>query len=172
MQMETERLLLRPILASDASDVFAYSSEAHVGPNAGWKPHESLAETEGVLRDLFLGQEGVFGIVLRETGRLVGSVGTIADPKRQNPQARMLGYALSEAHWGKGLMTEAVRAVLSFCFAHEDVRLISAYCYPENRRSKRLLQHCGFVYEGCLRDCELRYDGRLMDNECYALYMP
>lgn len=169
MQLITQRLLLRPVTLSDAPAVFAYSKHEQVGPNAGWKPHESIEETTTILKEIFVGQEGVFGIELRETGGLIGTAGLIGDPKRENEQTRMLGYALAWEYWGKGLMTEAVQALLWYGFEELGLALVSAYCYPHNSRSRRVLQKCGFVYEGRLRLCERLYNGQVLDNECYAL---
>lgn len=169
MQLTSERLFLRPVTLSDAPAVYAYSKDEQVGPNAGWKPHESIEETIAILKEIFVGQEGVFGLVLRETGCLIGTAGLIGDPKRENDQTRMLGYALAREYWGMGLMTEAVQALLRYGFEELDLDLVSAYCYPHNSRSRRVLQKCGFVYEGRLRLCERLYNGQVLDNECYAL---
>lgn len=168
-KIETERLLLRPLSPSDAEAVFAYSREANVGINAGWKPHESLEESEDALEKVFCGKKGIFGIVHKIDGKLIGTIGVIDDPKRSNPKAEMLGYAMSESYWGKGLMTEAAQAVLRFAFGPMALDLVSAYCYPHNLRSKRVLEKCGFAYEGRLAQSELRFDGALMDEECYVL---
>ena len=169
MQLTSERLFLRPVTLSDAPAVYAYSKDEQVGPNAGWKPHESIEETIAILKEIFVGQEGVFGLVLRETGCLIGTAGLIGDPKRENDQTRMLGYALAREYWGMGLMTEAVQALLRYGCVGLDLDLVSAYCYPHNSRSRRVLQKCGFVYEGRLRLCERLYNGQVLDNECYAL---
>lgn len=165
----TQRLILRNICEDDADDIFAYSSSPNVGPNAGWKPHESREETLEIMKAIFLSHPNIFGIVLAENVRLIGSIGLINDPKRQNEHTMMLGYALSEQYWGKGIMTEAVNAVLQYGFDQLKLDLISAYCYPFNLRSKHVLTKCGFSYEGTLKQAEQIYDGRIFDNECYAL---
>lgn len=167
--LETERLILRPIIESDAEAIFEYSQNKNVGINAGWKPHENIEETREIMPLIFLNQENVFGVVLKETGKLFGTIGIIADPKRQNNKSRMIGYAIGEDYWGKGFTTEAVQAVLNFGFEELELDLISAYCYPDNERSKRVLKKCGFQYEGCLRLAEECYDGSVRDNECYAI---
>lgn len=167
--LDTERLLLRPIIESDAEDIFEYSCNVNVGTNAGWKPHDSLKETRELMKYVFLDQEYVFGIILKETGRLFGSIGLIPDPKRQNDKTRMVGYAIGENYWNKGYMTEALHAVLRFGFEELKLDLISAYCYPFNERSIRVLKKCGFEYEGRLRLAEKRYDGKVIDHECYAV---
>lgn len=167
--IETERLILRPVTESDTEAIYEYSRNRNVGINAGWKPHESLEETREIMDLVFLNQENVFGITLKETGKLFGTIGLIPDPKRQNEQTRMIGYAIGEAYWGKGFTTEAVRALLDFGFEELKLDLISAYCYPFNLRSKRVLEKNGFQYEGCLRLAETRYDGEVIDNDCYAI---
>ncbi len=163
------RLVLRPIALSDAPDIFEYSNRPMVGPNAGWKPHESIEETREIMKLLFLGQETVWGIVLKESGKMIGTIGLVDDPKRENPGAKMLGYAISDQHWGRGYMTEAVCGVLRHGFKQCGLMLISAYCYPENQRSQRVLKKCGFAYEGTLHMAEKLYTGEVRDNICFSL---
>lgn len=169
MLIETKRLVLRPVCESDDEAIFEYSKNPNVGPNAGWKPHESVAETRELMKAVFVKADGVFAIVLKESGKLIGSVGIISDPKREYDGARMLGYAIGEEYWGKGYMTEAAGAVIEYGFEELKLDLISAYCFPFNKRSKRVLEKHGFTYEGTLTKCEKRFDGLLLDNECYAL---
>ncbi|MEG0036399.1 MAG: GNAT family N-acetyltransferase, partial [Oscillospiraceae bacterium] len=106
MTLETARLILRPITHADAEDIFEYAQNENVGPNAGWKPHGSIEETHEIIDTVF-STENVFGIILRDTGKLIGSIGIIDDQKRENDEARMLGYSIGEAYWGQGYMTEA-----------------------------------------------------------------
>lgn len=169
LTLETERLNLRPILESDAPALFAYCQSPRVGPDAGWKPHESVEETRVVIRELFFNQENVFGLALRGGEELIGTICLTEDQKRDNTQARMLGYALSEDLWGRGYMTEAAKCVVLYGFNELCLSLISAYCYPHNLRSKRVLEKLGFRYEGTLTDCDRRFDGQVLDSECYIL---
>ena len=167
--IETGRLLIRPIEDRDAEDIFEYAQGANVGINAGWKPHENIEETIGIMKEVFLDQENVFGIELKESGKLIGTIGLIRDMKRENDNVLMLGYAIGENYWGKGYMTEAAQAVVRYGFERLHLDLISAYCYPFNARSKRVIEKCGFLYEGKLHQAEKRYDGTILDNECYCL---
>ncbi len=169
MIITTNRLLLRPITDNDTSDIFTYSKEDHVGPNAGWKPHESIEETRNIMTQIFLGKDDVFGIVLQKTGKLIGTIGLVDDPKRENEESRMLGYAIGEEYWNNGYMTEAAQAVVKYGFEVLRLELISAYCYPHNQRSKRVLNKLSFRYEGTLSLCEKLYNGEIHDNECYAM---
>ena len=155
--IETERLLLRPFVESDAEALFACCRNPNIGNNAGWQPHASLEESREVLRSVFLSQKGVWAITLKDNGQLIGSIGIIADPRRENPQVRMLGYWLDEAQWGKGYMTEAVKAVLNYGFGTLKLSLITANCYPHNERSQQVLKRQGFVHEGTLHHISCRF---------------
>lgn len=170
--IETERLLLRPFTEGDAETLFKCCQNPNIGNNAGWKPHGTIEESREVLHSVFLSQEGVWAITLKENGQLIGSVGIIADPRRENPQARMLGYWLDEGHWGKGYMTEAVKSVIDYGFGTLKLSLITANCYPHNKRSQQVLKRHGFVYEGTLHQAELTYDGHLYDHQTYYLPKP
>ena len=74
MRLETERLILRPFEAGDAEDLFSYAQDPRVGPPAGWKPHESLEESRKIIRTVF-SEPGVFAVVHRQDGRVIGSAG-------------------------------------------------------------------------------------------------
>lgn len=167
--IETERLLLRNIEEEDAADIFEYAQEPNVGPNAGWKPHESIEETREIMKKIFIDQPYVFGMVLKESKKIIGTVGLIKDPKRDNPHARMLGYAMSERYWGQKLMTEASRAVIDLGFKDPEINIITCCCYSFNQRSRRVIEKCGFKYEGRIRQCEMRYDGEFFDMDSFSL---
>lgn len=78
--IETNRLVLRPFSESDAPDVFESCKNPNLGNNAGWKPHETIEETIDVLNAIFIGKEGVWAIVSKETKQVIGSIGIIPDP--------------------------------------------------------------------------------------------
>ena len=167
--IETDRLIVRQIVPADAEEVFAFSKGPETGRDAGWKPHETLEETRLIMQEIFLEQESVFGMVLKETGVMISSVGLIDDPLRENDSVRMLGYALGEAFWGQGYMTEAAGAVIGYEFEEMHLDLISATCYPFNLRSRRVLEKLGFRYEGTLSLAEKRYDGKVLDKDCFSV---
>ena len=62
--METDRLLLRPWLDSDAETLFKYASDPEVGPRAGWPPHKSVEESLEIIRTVF-NAEGMWAVILR-----------------------------------------------------------------------------------------------------------
>lgn len=169
MTLTTERLTLRPFREDDVEALYAYSKDEEVGRNAGWKPHESLLESSDILHLVFLNQSSVWAIEWRSDRRLMGSIGLITDSTRQYGSARSLGYALGLDYWGQGYMTEAVRAAVRFGFGQMGLDLISATCYPDNPASRRVLEKCGFQYEGVLHRAELLYNGQVKDHLCFYL---
>ena len=168
--IETRRLLLRPFQENDAEAFFACCQNPNLGNNAGWAPHKTLNESREILHSAFIGQEGIWAVTLKDTQQLIASIGIVPDPKRENPQVRMLGYWLDEPYWGKGYMSEAVQAVLNYGFNELQLSLITANCYPHNKRSQQVLKRNGFIYEGILHQAELTYNGNIYDHECY--YIP
>ena len=78
-----------------------------------------------------------------------------------------LGYWLSEDFWGRGITTEAVTAVIDFCFENFLLRRISAEVFANNPASARVLKKSGFTFEGRLKNNVLK-DGKLLDSLLYA----
>ena len=167
--LETKRLLLRPFYHTDLDDVYEYSKNENVGPNAGWPPHRSKQESWETMQDVFLDKEDIWAIEIKELCKVIGSIGIIDDPKRQNPKTKMLGYSIGEPYWGLGYMTEAVERVLAYAFLEKNSSLVSAYCYPFNHRSQRVLEKNKFQYEGLLRQAEKMYHGEVFDNLCFSV---
>ncbi len=161
----TERLMLRTLTLADLDDCFMDSTK----PSAGWMPHGTQEETRHLLESVYIGKESIWGIVRQDTGKLVGSIGLMHDFKREYERARSVGYALNEDCRGKGYMTEAVQAVLRHAFERRGLSIISAYAYPWNVSSRRVLEKCGFRYEGTLKRAATLSDGSLHDNDCYAI---
>ena len=167
--LETERLLLRPFEKSDLNDFFDCCKNPHLGDNAGWMPHRTIEESEAILNEVFIGQPGMWAIVSLEDNRLIGSIGLIKDPLRNDHSSKMMGYWLHEDYWGRGLISEAVEAVLYFGFEQLELNLITINCYPHNARSLRVIERFGFTYEGTLHQADELYDGRVLDLQCFFL---
>ncbi len=167
--LTTPRLVLRPFRPEDAPDLYAYARDPRVGPCAGWKPHADEAESARIIA-LFIERGEVWALQDRATGRVIGSLGLEEDGRRSNPAARSLGYVLSPAYWGQGLMPEAARAALAYGFERMGLELVSVCHYDFNDRSRRVIEKLGFRYEGTLRRAHVRVsDGRVCDELCYSM---
>jgi len=166
--IETNRLILRSFLPTDLNDFFAYAKNDKVGPMAGWKPHVSLEESQEILKS-FVESTEVWAIVHKLDNKVIGSIGLHNDRKRDNPNARMLGYVLSEEYWGQSLMLEAVHALLNHGFNELNLELISVYHYPFNKQSGSVIKNAGFKYEGIQRQSTIRFDGVKLDSTLYSM---
>jgi putative acetyltransferase len=81
----------------------------------------------------------------------------------------MFGYVLARDCWGNGYMSEAVRRATEYAFGEAGMQLMSVSHYTFNNRSRRVIEKCGFVYEGTIRRTFLRYDGAVFDEAVYSL---
>ena len=145
-RLETARLILRPFTQDDAEDLYAYARDPRVGPRAGWPPHGSLEESRAIIRTVF-SDPLAMALEWKETGRVVGSAGFVGRHRAELPGPdNEIGYALSPACWGRGLMPEAVEELLRFGF--EDLGLAAIWCghYDFNSQSRRVVEKCGFRY--------------------------
>ena len=168
--LETKRLRLRPWSMDDIESFYRLCAGPDIGPAAGWKPHESLEESQGILEKWISGEGGpdtIFAMEEKETGSLVGSIGLHRDVVRhENSRCRMVGYWVGKDYWGRGYATEAVNAVLDYAFQRLRVLLVSVDHYTNNEGSRRVIEKCGFTYEGTLRRSLKGYDGSYR-NACF-----
>ncbi|GIP22934.1 GNAT family N-acetyltransferase [Paenibacillus sp. J22TS3] len=80
-----------------------------------------------------------------------------------------IGYFLSEAHWGKGIATEAVAILVDFLFTDVNVNRIQAEVMPLNENSKKVLLKNSFIKEGTLRQAALWAGKGIVDLEIYGV---
>lgn len=146
--LETERLILRRWKETDADSLFAYASDAAVGPIAGWQPHKSRAESLDVIRHVFCGAE-CYAVCEKGSDRAIGAIELKlcghTDMTERADECE-LGYWLGRPYWGRGYMPEAARELLRHAF--EDLGMRAVFCgyYDGNTKSKRVQEKVGFVY--------------------------
>ena len=166
--LETERLVLKMFTPADAGDVYAYASNPHVGPPAGWAPHQSVEESRKIIEEIFMPPEA-WAIRIKGEDRVVGVIALEPDNIRPDANSRELGYNLAEEHWGKGYMTEAAKEVLRFAFEELGLDQVGICTSRVNRRSQRIIEKCGFTYEGTIRRYYKIYDGSLRDSMVFSM---
>lgn len=170
--LATDRLLLRPWTMEDVESFYLMCANPEVGPGAGWKPHESLEESRGILESWISGAGGdiIFAIEEKGTGSLAGSIGLHKDTHRApRAECRMIGYCIGKEHWGKGFATEAANAVMDYAFQKLRVKMLTIDHYVDNKGSRRVIEKCGFRYEGTLRRALQIYDGSYKDTCFYSM---
>ncbi len=167
-RMETQRLILRTFAPEDVDDVYDYARDPSVGPNAGWKPHESRIESFCIVAGFIRGGE-VWAIEHRRDGRVIGSIGLHKGRDRSGEDCRTMGYVLARPYWGEGLCTEAARAVLRCGFDEMGLAVVAIAHYTDNERSRRVIEKCGFTPEGVMRRARTLYNGAVKDEAFYSM---
>jgi len=168
--IETERLTVRLVVDSDLPALMEVNSDDEVTallPYAAWR---SAADAEAWLHRMrgieATGLALQFVIVLKSAER---AIGTCLLFRFEEASARAeLGYALGRAHWGQGLMQEALAALLGSAFGTMGLRRLEAEVDTANGASARLLQRLGFTKEGLLRQRWVT-KGKAKDVEMYGL---
>jgi RimJ/RimL family protein N-acetyltransferase len=150
-KFETECLILRKPCTEDALAIFSsYAQDLEVTRYLLWTPHKNIEETYGILKIMLkLWEEDSaysFAIVPKDLNSVIGMIGVHPDRFKVE-----IGYVLARSHWGKGLVTEAVRAVTSWLLQQPDIYRVFATCDVENPASARVMEKVGMLREGLLR---------------------
>jgi len=172
VRLETERLILRPTSITDAEQMFNnWASDPEVTRYLKWQPHADIEATKSVLAGWDKDNERLdyyhWGIALKETGQIIGTCGTFGISEKNH--STELGYCMSRVHWGKGIMSESVAAVITHLFNTVGVNRIAACHDPNNIGSGRVMQKCGMVFEGIKRQAGFTARRGFFDLACYAI---
>jgi ribosomal-protein-alanine N-acetyltransferase len=169
-ELETERLLLRPIRMSDSDAFLAIFSDARTMEYWSREPIDNLEEAETLVQQelewVSAGSCINWGVALQESAQLIGKV-VLFNFSEQNHRAEV-GYILDRRYWGKGYMSETLACVLAYAFSELELHRIEADTDPENLASLALLERFGFAREGLFRDRWLVH-GKWHDSAMYGL---
>jgi ribosomal-protein-alanine N-acetyltransferase len=145
--LETNRLLLRPFVETDAIDMYNnWASDDEVTKYLTWNTHQNIEVSKSII-DLWIRQydkpERInFAITLKETNELIGGIDVVG----YLDKIPVIGYVLGKKYWNNGYMSEACENVLKYLFSlgHEKV-IIDAVV--ENIGSNRVIKKCGGIFE-------------------------
>lgn len=143
--IETKRTILRNFQMEDLPSLHDYASVAGVGECAGWKHHETIEETAGMLAQ-FLKNENAYAIVMKETQTVIGHITVHDDSEAGRADTKELGFVMNPVYQNLGIMTEGIEAILDRLFS-KDICYVYACCFQENVASKRVIEKCGFQFE-------------------------
>ena len=150
-RIETERLMLRIPRMDDAPAIFAgWTQDKEVIRYLTWRPHQRIQETEAFIQRCLSAWEHEtrfpYVITLNESGEVIGMI----DPHIEGSRVG-IGYGAARAHWGKGYVTEATRAIIDWAFQQPSIYRVYATTDVENVASQRVLEKVGMQCEGILR---------------------
>ena len=104
---------------------------------------------------------------IRDHGKLIGVVGADSLEIGESHRAE-IGYWIAKPYWGRGLMTDVVRAFVRYAFKELGVERLTAHVFEFNQASARVLEKNGFTLEGRLRRHFMK-NGELIDGRLYGL---
>lgn len=167
--LETERLILRQLTMDDKEFIFRHFSDPEVCRYFDQEPFTTAEEAQELIEWYARPDKDPWrrwGIVIKDDGMLIGTCGYHKWDRRH--MRVEIGYDLYKDHWNHGYMTEALKALIDFCFDNLKVNRIEALVHPENSRSIKLLTKYGFREEGILREYVCR-GGRFDDQLSLSL---
>lgn len=155
MELDTERLILRPFSNEDAGAVHAYASNIDNVRYMIWGPNDEK-DTAAFISECVRKQSETprrdydFAVTLKDSGKLIGGCGIYLNPDLTEG---MLGWILHMDYWRQGYMPEAAMALLRLGFEKLGLHRIYATCNAENYGSWRVMEKCGMRREGhCIKN--------------------
>ena len=169
--LETPRLILRPFTAQDGPAMYKnWTGDSEVTRFLTWPTHPSeevschLAaywEEKGREPDQYQ-----WAIVPKDLNEPIGSLAVVS--QREDIAMCELGYCIGKSWWGKGVMTEAVRAVIRYLFDQVGMNRIQAAHDISNPASGKVMQKAGMTFEGVHRQASKNNTG-VCDVAMYAI---
>ena len=146
-ELETKRLKLRKVTEADTQAIFDnWASDPEVTRYMTWNPHKSVEHTRMIM-DYWLSEYGkpdCYRWVLVPKGESdpIGMIDVVSIDEEGHP---VIGYCESKRYWGRGLMTEALQAVMELLLedGSEELRISAV---DDNKASNRVIQKAGFTY--------------------------
>lgn len=140
----TDRLVLRPFREGDERAMYKnWTCDERVARYCRWHPHRDIEETKSYL-EMCIGAEYSWAITLKGADEPIGCVDIVGVNSVGVPE---LGYVLMYDCWGKGIMTEAVRAVIDELFECGFDKLCACH-NVDNPASGKVMEKCGMTYVG------------------------
>ena len=153
-RIETDRLILRRFRSEDAEDMYAnWASDPEVTRFLTWPTHSCVEVTKAILSDWIPRYEdgGYFNWAMeyKNTGKVIGNISVVK--LIESIDAAEMGYCMSRAYWGQGLMPEALSAVMDHLFDVVGLNRVAACHDANNPKSGRVMEKAGMKLEGILR---------------------
>jgi [ribosomal protein S5]-alanine N-acetyltransferase len=152
--IETERLLLRELLPSDAEAMFELDGNPNVHRYLGNEPVTSIEQVQGYIESIrnqyTTNGIGRFAVVVKETNEVIGWSGLkfITEPENDYVNFYDIGYRIQEQHWRKGYALESAIAWLDYGFKVLKIPTMYASAHVDNVGSNKILQKLGMKQNG------------------------
>lgn len=152
--LETTRLLLRPPVPIDASDLSEWLGRDELYTYWGRKASGGEKNPESLFIDprphvkRKPNPDYNWMLVLKDTGKVIGQLEIF---NVENARMADVGYRIHPDYWGQGITTEALQRAIRFVFEETTIQRLNASADVRNTGSNRVLEKCGFLREGTVR---------------------
>lgn len=170
--IETPRLILRKFKTEDAEQMYSnWASDPVVTKYLSWSIHKNVSETKEIIGSWVGEYENKnfyhWCITIKPTGEAIGDISIVK--MFEDTECCEIGYVLSRKFWNKGIMTEALHAVLEYLFERAGFHRIQLKHDVENLASGKVMIKNGLKREGVLRKAEKNGQGQWCDAAIYSI---
>jgi ribosomal-protein-alanine N-acetyltransferase len=153
-----DELVLRQITYDDSQEYYEYMQDSdvirYVPEECIPRNMERVKEEIEYSMDLFRYRRSIYWVIAKkDSNKLIGSCGF--NYWNRDHCRGEISYDLNKKHWGKGIMSKAIKAVLGFAFTQMELHRVEATVTPTNQASLKVLKKAGFKKEGVLREQKL-----------------
>lgn len=169
MELVRATCRLRPPRPGDAASLARHANDREIWLNLRDRfPHPyAVSDAEAYIARVGA-QDPVTAFAIEVDGEAAGGITLMPGHDIERVSAEV-GYWLGRAFWGRGIVTDALRATTDHAFAHLGLHRVFAVPFVRNAASRRVLEKAGYVREGTMRRSAIK-DGELLDQDLYAAY--
>ena len=169
MRLSLSRCTVRPWVESDAASLQRHANNRNVSLHLRDRfPYPYELEQARAFLGMVMPQSPPTAWALEVDGEAAGGIGIVMQGDVERVSAE-IGYWLGESQWGRGIATEALKAVTAEAFRQFDLTRLYALTFADHAASVRVLEKAGYVREGHLRRSAIK-DGEIRDQLLFAAY--
>lgn len=170
--IETQRLLLRRFKPGDAEYMFKnWASDSEVFKFFSRNPHSEIGQTEKIVSEWIdaYSDDSCYNwaIELAEIGEIIGQI-SLVDLSEKYCLCEV-AFTLGRHFWGKGMSTEALKAVINYMFNEIGINRVQGMHNTKNIGSGRVMQKSGMKLEGIMRQADINKNGEFGDLAVYGI---
>lgn len=169
--IETTRLTLRKFNTADIEPAFRnWTGDNKVTEFLRWPTHANIGITKNILTDWISKYIHLdfyqWAIVPKDINEPIGTISVVGFEEKT--KKIHIGYCIGSKWWNLGYTSEAFAAIIAFFFEQVGAKRIESQHDPENTGSGKVMEKCGLIYEGTLRNADWNNRG-IVDAKMYAI---
>ena len=168
--LKTERLTLRRFTPDDAQTMFdTWANDERVTRFLTWDAHGTVDVTKFILNDWCNSYEKLdfYNWAIEFEGKIIGNIACV--DTNENSERGEIGYCIGYDFWGKGIMSEAAKAVIDYLINEAGYNRLEISHATKNPASGKVAQKCGLTFEGIKRKYFKSLSGEFLDIAFYSI---